>query len=73
MMVTLRSLYGSTIASSDNSFAGDPLMHVQIDAPGEFLLEVRDVRYQGYADWTYAIECLSRPSLDLVDPMGLQC
>jgi hypothetical protein len=70
-MVTLRSLSGSTIASSDNSFAGDPLMHVQIDAPGEFLLEVRDVRYQGNADWTYAIECSAKPFGLVAKPLAV--
>jgi hypothetical protein len=60
-MITLRSALGSTIASSDNTFAGDPLMHVQIDNAGEYILEVRDARYQGNGDWTYAIECSARP------------
>ncbi len=70
-MITLRSLSGSTIASSDNSFAGDPLMHVQIDAPGEYLLEVRDVRYQGNADWTYAVECSARPFVLVAKPLAV--
>lgn len=70
-MVTLRSLAGATIASSDNTFAGDPLMHVVIDTPGEYLLEVRDVRYQGNADWTYAVECSSRPFGQVAKPLAV--
>jgi hypothetical protein len=70
-MITLKSAIGSTIASSDNTFAGDPLLHVQIDAPGEYILEVRDVRYQGNADWTYAIECSSRPFALVSRPLAV--
>jgi len=70
-MITLRSLAGATIASSDNSFAGDPLMHVAIDTPGEYLLEVRDVRYQGNADWTYAVECSARPFGQVAKPLAV--
>ena len=70
-MITLRNISGSTIASSDNSFAGDPLMHVQIDTAGEYLLEVRDVRYQGNADWTYAVECSARPFGLVAKPLAV--
>jgi hypothetical protein len=70
-MITLRSVAGSTIASSDNTFAGDPLMHVNIDAAGEYLLEVRDVRYQGNADWTYAVECSARPFGLVAKPLAV--
>ena len=70
-MITLRSVAGSTIASSDNSFAGDPLMHVNLEAAGEYLLEVRDVRYQGNADWTYAVECSARPFGLVAKPLAV--
>ena len=70
-MITLREMNGSTIASSDNAFAGDPLMHVNIPAPGEYLLEVRDVRYQGNGDWTYAVECSSRPFGVVARPLAV--
>jgi hypothetical protein len=70
-MITLKSPLGATIASTDNTFAGDPCMHVKIDAAGEYILEVRDVRYQGNGDWTYAIECSARPFAIAARPLAV--
>jgi hypothetical protein len=70
-MITLRNDMGSTLASSDNHYAGDPLLHYPIDRPGDYVLEVRDVRYQGNADWTYSIECSTRPFVTMVRPLVL--
>jgi len=70
-LITLKSALGSTIASSDNTFAGDPLMHLAIESPGDYILEVRDVRYQGNVDWTYAIECSSRPFALAARPLAV--
>lgn len=60
-MITLRSATGATLASSDNALAGDPLLVFEVKEVGEYLLEVRDVRYQGNPDWTYSLECSQRP------------
>jgi len=70
-LLTLRSLSGQTIASSDNALAGDPLLAVETLAAGEYLLEVRDVRYQGNADWTYAIEASARPFVTAIHPLAV--
>ncbi|MFG0335291.1 MAG: hypothetical protein ACF8TS_18180, partial [Maioricimonas sp. JB049] len=40
-------------------------------AAGEYLLEVRDVRYSGNRYWTYAIEINSRPFVSHVHPFGI--
>jgi len=68
-MITLRNDMGSTLASSDNYYAGDPLLHFPLDRPGDYVLEVRDVRYQGNAEWTYSIECSTRPFVTMVRPL----
>ena len=70
-LLTLRSLAGQTIAASDNALAGDPLLAVATLQPGEYLLEVRDVRYQGNADWTYSIEASGRPFVTAVHPLAM--
>lgn len=67
-MITLRDAQGATLASSDNVYAGDPLLHFNVPSAGEYLLEVRDVRYQGNADWIYSIEVNDRPFVKQVDP-----
>jgi len=70
-LLTLRSRGGLSIASSDNVLAGDPLLSVASLEPGEYLLEVRDVRYQGNGDWTYSVEASSRPFARAVHPLAV--
>ncbi len=58
---------GSTLAMADNDFAADPFLSHTFE-PGEYLLEVRDVRYQGNKYWNYAIEISNRPFVSQVYP-----
>ncbi|MCY2966358.1 MAG: hypothetical protein NT069_22460 [Planctomycetota bacterium] len=70
-LITLRNATGGVLATSDNHFAGDPLLFYQFTQPGDYVLEVRDVRYQGNADWTYAVEVHNRPFVTQVSPLAL--
>jgi len=58
---------GSTLAAADNFFAADPFLSYSFE-PGDYLLEVRDVRYQGNKYWNYAIEVSDRPFVSQVFP-----
>jgi hypothetical protein len=60
-IITLRTAAGNTLATADNVFAGDPLLVHTFDQPGEYVVQIRDVRYQGNVDWVYAIEMNARP------------
>ncbi len=62
---------GSTIAMANNDFAADPLLSHEFSRPGEYLIEVRDVRYQGNRYWEYAIETSAKPFVAQVFPIGL--
>ncbi len=62
-IITLRTAAGATLATADNVVAGDPLLIHRFEQPGEYLLDIRDVRYQGNGDWVYAIEMSPRPLL----------
>jgi Bacterial pre-peptidase C-terminal domain len=66
--ITLRTAQGATVAASDNYYAGDPLLNHTFTQAGEYLLEVRDVRYQGNVDWTYSIEVNGRPFVTQASP-----
>lgn len=67
-IISIRSAKtGSTLAMADNDFAADPFLSHTFE-PGEYLLEVRDVRYQGNKYWNYAIEISNRPYLSQVYP-----
>ena len=67
-IISIRSAKtGSTLAMADNDFAADPFLS-HVFEPGEYLLEVRDVRYQGNKYWNYAIEISNRPYVSQVYP-----
>ncbi|MFM8584016.1 MAG: hypothetical protein ACKOFW_21330, partial [Planctomycetaceae bacterium] len=68
-LITLRSATGAVLATSDNHYAGDPLLFHQFTEPGDYLLEVRDVRFLGNADWTYTLEAHQRPFVTQVSPL----
>jgi hypothetical protein len=70
-LLTLRDAAGATLASSDNVLAGDPLLQHRVEAAGDYLLEVRDVRYQGNPEWVYAIEAAVRPFATSVHPLAV--
>ena len=71
-LITLKTAAGSTITTSDNYYAGDPLLAHTFEQAGEYLLEVRDVRYQGNADWTYSIEINGRPFVTQAHPLAVR-
>ena len=70
-IVTLRNAMGSTLATSDNVFAGDPLLSHKFETAGEYTLEIRDVRYEGNPYWVYCIEINNRPFVTQVYPLAV--
>jgi len=71
-MITLRTANGSTLAAVDNYFAADPWMTYQFKESGEYLLEIRDVRFQGNTYWQYCVEVSNRPFVSNVYPLGVK-
>jgi hypothetical protein len=57
----LRDTSGGVLAMSDNTFFADPFLAHRFEQAGEYLLELRDVRYHGNVYWEYCIEANSRP------------
>ncbi|MBT4865222.1 MAG: hypothetical protein HON53_08905 [Planctomycetaceae bacterium] len=70
-IMALRNAAGSTLVTSDNHFAGDPFFSYKFEQAGEYLLEIRDVRYQGNTYWEYSVEIGDRPFVSNVFPMGI--
>ena len=68
-ILTIRNAQGSTIAAADNVFQGDPFLCHRFEQPGEYLLEIRDVRYTGNQYWEYSVEIHSRPFVRSVFPL----
>ena len=70
-IIAIRNSSGSIIASSDNAFRGDPFIRHKFNEPGEYELEIRDVRYQGNPYWGYCIEVNRRPFVTGLFPIGI--
>jgi hypothetical protein len=70
-ILTIRNAAGATLAACDNYFSADPLLAYRFEQAGEYVLEVRDVRYKGNADWVYAIEINERPFITQVYPLAV--
>ncbi len=68
-ILNLRNAAGSVLASNDNYFFGDPLLHYKFPAAGEYYLEIRDTRYGGNPYWQYCIEINDRPFVTCVHPL----
>jgi hypothetical protein len=68
-IITLRNSSGSVLASDDNYFFGDPLLHYRFTTDGEYYLEIRDTRYGGNPFWQYCIEINDRPFVICVNPL----
>jgi len=70
-ILTLRTAAGATIAACDNdSYYADPVLAHHFDQAGDYLVEIRDVRYQGNQYWEYCIEINSRPVIECVHPLA---
>lgn len=67
----LRDTKGGVLAMSDNAFFADPFLTYQFEQAGDYLLELRDVRYHGNVYWEYCIEANSRPYVTGAFPKGL--
>ncbi len=70
-IITVRNATGTVLASADNYFAGDPLLHYRFANAGEYYLEIRDTRYGGNPYWQYAIEINDRPFVTNVHPLRM--
>ena len=70
-ILSLKDAQGATLAFNDNFLHGDPLLFHSFAAAGEYFLEIRDVRYQGNADWQYLVEATDAPFVVNVSPLGV--
>jgi hypothetical protein len=71
-ILTLRTASGATLATSDNNeYYADPLVAYRFNEAGDYLLEIRDVRYQGNQYWEYCLEINDRPLVECVFPLAV--
>ncbi len=70
-ILTLRDASGAILVTNDNYYFADPVLCHQFAAEGEYFLEVRDVRYQGDANWPYAVEASAGPLVSNAAPLRI--
>jgi hypothetical protein len=71
-ILTLRSAMGGTLATSDNNdYYADPALAYRFEQASDYLLEIRDVRFQGNQYWEYCIEINSRPLVECAFPLAV--
>jgi len=70
-LLTLRAADGRVLAASDNYFFADPLIAYRLEQPGDYLLEMRDARYEGNQYWEYSVEVAARPFAETVYPLAI--
>lgn len=70
-ILTIYDANGGVVASSDNELRGDPLICHRFDRDGEYVLEIRDVRFQGNTYWQYSLEINDRPLIVTTFPVAL--
>jgi len=69
-ILSIRTASLNTLATSDNHFYADPFISHHFAEPGEYYLEIRDVRYHGNPYWTYSIEVIERPFVTNIYPLA---
>lgn len=69
-LIALFDSTGREIAANDDANFADPLMSYTIPKDGEYLLQIRDAKYDGDPRWTYAVRATDRPFASHLFPMA---
>jgi hypothetical protein len=69
-MLVLRDASGRELAVNDDYFRADPLLVYRFEQAGDYFVQVRDVSYQGNANWTYRLSMTRRPFVTALFPMA---
>jgi hypothetical protein len=68
-LLTLYDANGRELAANDDFFFADPLLTTTCRTTGDYLLSVRDSRYDGDPHWVYALFVTDRPAVSHVHPL----
>jgi hypothetical protein len=70
-VVTLYDIHGKELAYDDDwRFHPDPVLHYEIPADGEYILEIKDAIYRGREDFVYRITLGELPFVTSTFPLG---
>jgi hypothetical protein len=66
----LFTLEGREVAHDEDTNGPDSLIDYTVPADGQYVLAIRDLRYQGGGDFTYRIKAGEIPYVDVIYPLG---
>src|SRR5262245_14148565 len=69
-ILTLYDADGRELAGNDDSLFADSLLSFTLPKAGDYLLQVRDSKYDGDPRWVYAVRATDRPYASHVFPMA---
>ena len=69
-LIVLLDAAGRELASSDDAVFADPLLTFSVPKDGDYIVQVRDARYDGDPRWVYALQVTDRPRVAQVFPMA---
>jgi hypothetical protein len=69
-LLTLCDADGRELAANDDALFADPLLTFTVPRDGEYLVQVRDAKYDGDPRWVYALGITDRPSVSHLFPMA---
>jgi hypothetical protein len=71
-ILTLRDMTGRELAATDDYYRADPLLSHKFKEAGEYVIQVRDVGYQGNPYWVYRLNVTRRPFVTALMPSGMK-
>jgi hypothetical protein len=69
-LLTLYNATGRELASSDDGVFADPILTFTIPRDGDYVVQVRDARYDGDPRWVYALQVTDRPRVTQIFPLA---
>jgi len=70
-MIALFDKEGRELAASDDGIFADPLMSYTIKQDGEYILQIRDSKYDGDPRWVYALAVTDKPFVSQIYPLAM--
>ena len=71
-MLTLYDATGRELAANDDFYFADPYFSYTFSKSGDYLVQVRDSKYDGDPRWVYALLVTDRPHASHVYPMAVR-
>lgn len=71
-IVTLYDAAGRELAANDDAYFADPLLSYTFAKDGDYVVQVRDSKYDGDARWVYALLVTDKPYASHLFPMAVK-